>query len=227
MRNLPTHPTTAEHAFAFMHILLIGVGTTLFSLFIALTTKPVADFLYDHVARIDDPALNALEFAVYPLLIAFGIALWRPRLYGLHIGLTFSCWRTVIVSLLVVGLVVGGYVLPGNRTPWDSKGLVNFTVVPVYEELLFRGILFTLILAYARHHYTETHSVWIAIIVSALGFGIGHLTNGFYVGWSFAVFQMLYATLFGLLAGYNRARTESVIAPVLLHALMNAIPIIL
>lgn len=227
MRLAPFQPTTGRRPFALAPLLLIVPAAALFSLVVAFTSKPVADFLYFNVARLDDPVLNALEFAAYPLLIAFGITLWRPAFYGLQMGDTLRHWRLLLGSLLAVGAVVGAYVLLGNRTPWDGRGVVNFTVVPLYEELLYRGVLFSLILAYARHHFSETQSIWIAIIVSALAFGLGHASNGFYVGWSFALFQMSYASLFGLLAGYNRARTGSIIAPVLLHALMNALPIVL
>lgn len=227
MRLLPYHAHRQERASAILPLLLIVIGAGLFSLSIAFTMKPIGDFFYFNVVRLDDPALNALEFAIYPLLVAFGFTLWRPRFYGIQIGSTISCWRTVLSSLLVVGLVVGAYVLAGNRTPWDSRGVVNFTIVPLYEEVIYRGILFTLILTYARRHFTEKQSLWIAVAISALGFGLSHISNAFYVGWSFALFQVAFASLFGLLAGYNRARTESLIAPILLHALMNALPIVL
>jgi membrane protease YdiL (CAAX protease family) len=226
--RLTSHQThIQDHAFELIPLLRIAIGAALFSLFIAFTNKPVADFLYFNVVRLDDPALNALEFSVYPLLIAFGVTLWRPGYYGLQIGGTIRHWRTVLSSLLVIGVIVGAYVFAGNRTPWDSRGLVNFTVVPLYEEIIYRGILFTLILAYARRHFTERQSMWMAVVVSALGFGLSHLSNGFYFGWPFTVFQVVYASLFGVLAGYNRAVTGSLIAPFLLHALMNALPILL
>lgn len=225
--NASRHAAPLPRAFAPLPLLVIAIGTAAFSLGIAFASKPIADFLYFHVVRVDDPALNALEFAAFPLALAFGVTLWRPRFYGLQVGHTLARWRLIIVSLVVVGVIVGAYVLLGNRTPWDSRGAVNFTVVPLYEELLFRGILFSLVLAYARRQFPETRSVGIAIVASALGFGLGHAANGFTVGWSFALFQVAYATLFGLLAGYNRAKTDSIIAPVLLHALMNALPILL
>lgn len=67
-------------------LLLMVLVTVLFSLFIAFTTKPVADFLYVDIARLDDPALNALEFALYPLALALAVILWRPGFYGVQIG---------------------------------------------------------------------------------------------------------------------------------------------
>ena len=61
----------------------------------------------------------------------------------------------------------------------------------------------------------------VAVVVSGLAFGVGHLGNLGYVPTSFVLVQAVAATVFGLLAGWVRLRTDSLAGPVLFHAAMN------
>ena len=76
--------------------------------------------------------------------------------------------------------------------------------VPIVEELLFRG--FVLDLA------SEAYGFWTAIIISSFLFGLIHLNP----------YGVLNAFLGGLIYGYVRVRTNSLLPSIFLHSMWNA-----
>ena len=90
------------------------------------------------------------------------------------------------------------------------KALIYFAVcVPIIEELLFRG--FVLDLA------SEAYGFWTAIIISSVLFGLVHLNP----------YGILNAFFGGLIYGYVRIRTNSLLPSIFLHSIWNAHTVIL
>lgn len=89
-------------------------------------------------------------------------------------------------------------------TPALPQVVLVCVLAPVLEEMLFRGIILRSFLAqYER---------WYAIAGSAVVFGFAHGN----------IYQLVGATLFGLLAGWLYERTRSLIPCIALHAANNA-----
>lgn len=92
------------------------------------------------------------------------------------------------------------------REPWGY--LVVGMLVPVAEELVFRGaVLRVLLNVFARRSH------WIAIAIAAVVFGIIHMNLA----------QGLHATLIGLLLGWMYYRTRSVFPGIVLHWINNTV----
>ena len=88
---------------------------------------------------------------------------------------------------------------------WDSL-LYIFTVsfvVPVSEELIFRGVIF----GYLRRAFKP----WIAVILCAVSFGIMHGVS-IHIG---------YALVCGFIIAACYYLTDSIVAPILLHMVFN------
>jgi CAAX protease family protein len=145
------------------------------------------------------------------------LALRRPRSWATGLGLGLL----VFVGTYVVAGIVGALgANPGKEqglTPegWDSSraapflanALVVVCFVPVVEELMFRGLGFSLLLRYGTAA---------AIVVTAALFALGH---GVVEGLPIFVFL-------GLGLAFMRARTESVYPGIALHATFNAISLL-
>ena len=96
------------------------------------------------------------------------------------------------------------------REPWGY--LVVGMLVPVAEELVFRGaVLRVLLNVFARRSH------WIAIAISAVVFGIIHMNLA----------QGFHATLIGLLLGWMYYRTRSVFPGIVLHWINNSVAYIM
>lgn len=82
-------------------------------------------------------------------------------------------------------------------------------LAPIAEELLFRGIIFRMLVK----HWSEIA----AVIVSALLFGIFHMN----------LMQAIYVLPIGLLLGYTAYKCKSVLPCILIHMINNFMPYVL
>lgn len=131
--------------------------------------------------------------------------------------LNFRKIRTTILevlllsSLVLIGLIL--FVALGFSKYFHSVQypLIFFIATPIIEEVLFRGWIFS-----------RLKSIQLFPVVgSAALFGVHHLQYFSYIPTSFAIFQMSYTFLLGLLFARIRLKTESLYIPILLHMLIN------
>lgn len=152
-------------------------------------------------------------------------AVWRdPRRFGFQIGKTFSSWRLILILPVLNCGIVGAYLAFSGSTPYSgNQWLLTETVwVPLVEELIWRGVVFTLLLTGLQKFYTKRSSAILAILISGLVFGLLHGNNIFYgVPPAFVAIQVLNAAIWGVVYAFARARTGSIYPPMLLHAAMN------
>ncbi len=146
-----------------------------------------------------------------------------PAAFGVHWGRTGRHLPAVVASAAAVAAVVAAFRAVGGDVPWS--GWEVWLAVPVAEELLFRGFLLTALLWALRHGFDDTVAARVAIGTSALVFGLEHLGNA-QVGPTLLAVQVANAVAFGVLAGWLRLRTDSLVAPVLTHAVMNLVAVL-
>lgn len=136
-------------------------------------------------------------------------------------------WRTavlvaglIILAMLALSSLLDPVIDPEEEqglvpTSWDPDRAAQFVafalavtvVAPVVEELMFRGVGFTLL---------EPLGEWVAILGVGLAFALVHgLVEGFVIIFAFGV---------GL--AYLRSRTDSIYPCMLLHSAFNAIALI-
>jgi len=169
------------------------------------------------------------------LIVPFGYKLpkknesFRDYVEGIHLTTykpvprillyTISCYGIFVLSQLIGSLIYGQYVFdPSRIIPPQSFSLLDFNA-GLFEEIMFRGIIFTLLL----NHYSEKTSLWI----SAVFFGIVHYAN-LINDFSFEFFmyttaQVAWAFGMGLLWGYLVIKTNSLLPGIILHYLSNAL----
>ncbi len=84
-------------------------------------------------------------------------------------------------------------------------------LVPLVEEMLFRGVLYT--------YFTEHFPVWVAVLLSAIAFGVAHASSGRPVVAATAVMGVILALAFHW--------SHSLWAPVIVHAVNNLTKLVL
>jgi membrane protease YdiL (CAAX protease family) len=94
--------------------------------------------------------------------------------------------------------------------------------VPLVEELVWRGIVFSVLLTILRKFLPESTSGTLAAVFSGVCFGLLHSTNALF-GYplAFVALQTLNATVWGVVYGIARAKTGSIYPSIMLHAAMN------
>lgn len=165
---------------------------------------------------------GAIQFGIFLLLVLL-IARGRPLREYLALRRPTSWGRAAAAAGVVVGLVwLLGIVMQPFFDPGEEQNLIpegwdparagpfaaNFVVVallaPVVEELLFRGLGYTLLEGFGR---------WTAIAVTAVGFALAHgLLEGFPL-----------LLVFGAGLAYMRSRVGSIVPGILVHMAFNTV----
>ena len=162
-----------------------------------------------------------LTFLASMSLALIGVLLYRRRRGGTGPIVSFSTRRLHPMLLLwsfvliyAVGVVIEPLLnLLPDLTPDLGRGfwtiLMTVCFAPLLEELLCRGVVLGSI--------RERYGVMAAWLGSAAFFAILHLNP----------VQVVNAFIIGLILGYIYLTTESIWAPIILHALNNAVAYIL
>jgi membrane protease YdiL (CAAX protease family) len=214
--------------------LIIIAGLILFCVAFAVLDTAYYQFANTRFPAVGDSTWLATVWGIVSRLHVFipalVLVLWRPRLFGFQIGKTRQHWRLVVVLLLVnCGVIAGYLLLTGGGTPYSSNQwlVTEVFTVPVVEETVWRGVVFTLLLLALRRVHDERSAGWWAIILSGVAFGLMHGLNALTgAPLAFVAPQVLNATIWGLVYGYARYKTDSVYPPMLLHGAMNLIVVL-
>ena len=172
-----------------------------------------------HVSPMD-PSM-ALSLA---MVVSTAVMTWHLIHFG-YIRLTRNLFKGVSVSILAASVVLvssGTYVLnlliEQADIPYTTEeiflgmsrnpfGVLSIALMgPILEELLFRGVI-------QRRIQAMTHKAWVAIIASALIFGVVHGNQA----------QIIFASLMGLMFGWLYYRTGSLLPSIVGHVVNNSV----
>ena len=176
--------------------------------------KPDPEVLYRWSTAIGGLVRDAILLVLVLAIAGFQLGLFalrRPRSWLVALGLIAA----LVVGVYIVEGIYMALAHPGNEqglTPkrWEPahatayvvNAIVICTWVPFVEELTYRGLGYTLLERFGR---------WPAILVVGLLFGLAH---GLLASLPVIAF-------FGCVLAWLRARTDSVVPGMLLHALFN------
>jgi len=183
--------------------------------------KPDPNVLY----KWSTTAAYLIQYAVIALIV-WGIAglgqrfelftLRRPTSWARAAGIAVGIW----VGMAILAGVLGPFLHPGREqgltpTRWEpahaaayiGNGILIAVLVPMIEELTFRGLGFSLLRRYGE---------WTAILLSGLLFGLAHGL----------VSALPLLVAFGIGLGYLRSRVDSVYPGMIVHGLFNAASLI-
>ena len=159
----------------------------------ALLLSAVAMLLFIHMTRI-----YRLRMSIFTSIAP------RPLLFSTALVLTSIPTLNILVSWLPLENLLE------NEFDGLSHNLIGaFTIsviAPLLEEVMFRG-------AIQGDMLRKVRNPWLAIIISALIFGIFHMNP----------VQIVYATLLGIVLGWIYYRTGSLMSVILGHVLNNTI----
>ena len=171
------------------------------------------------------PTLYLLEIILILIPVAlvfffgFSSAFKKGKLLrGLLYLLPFIVLQLFILMLFFVGNLKNP---EANWKPWYLVvyGVFSVVGVAVREECIFRATFQNIL---AKKYANSVKGIWISASVSALIFGLTHVTNVFFGMNPLAVLsQVLSATCLGLLFGAVYMRSGSILALIIVHTLTD------
>lgn len=124
-----------------------------------------------------------------------------------------------IVIIIVVGVLIAK--ISGYNPGKSLKNIINFVIIfPIAEEILFRGIIFSLSELGTTKIYIIT-SISLAVLISAVCFGITHLQYHNFKITALSRKQILIAFIGGIFMGKIVEQTGSIILPLVIHITFN------
>ncbi len=140
-----------------------------------------------------------------------------------------TLWQISFIPFLIALLF--GYTLSPPVPGWslDNPILWWYLVfVPVGEELLFRGWFYQLVERFWPNRVTTfTNPLPLAVWLSSLAFSLWHIQNLAHVPVAFGLFQITYTFFTGIWLGYVRWQSGSLFLPIVFHALINFLSLVL
>ena len=156
-------------------------------------------------------------------LVAISAALLAAiRLLGIQKELGMTRWLQngrALLWLLPMWVLSTGNLWGGVSLRYDAitsvMAVLSFLLVGVAEEIIFRGFLF--------NGMKKTGRLTVAIIVSAITFGMGHMVN-LLTGHATAetLVQMIFAAAWGFLFTFAYLKGGSLLPCIAIHGLIDA-----
>ncbi len=140
---------------------------------------------------------------------------------GLAAGLKAHAIPGLLAGLCTLAaFLVGLYPFDARPTVWKIliEGVVYYVGVAVVEEFYVRGLFLHIVEAVCRKSPRKTE---LAIVVSSVVFGLGHLPGVTGMGAGVAAFKVVSTIGMGLYFGTIYKRTNNFWVPVVLHALID------
>ncbi|MCS5479938.1 CPBP family intramembrane metalloprotease [Corynebacterium sp. YIM 101645] len=224
-----------------MLVPVVGLDLLLVSLIILLLRTGALTPVTDATAGLINRSLlgNAL-----PLLLVVGILILRlgglrARDIGLiraqlpfAIAVTAGIWALVQVIQVGSALLVDGRVqLAAQWSGWGSTAVVGTLLGQLfgnalYEELVYRGFLFTQVLLRLRQRWpASVHRPWVAaLLISQFLFAIRHIPSALAggMGATDIGLELIRLTVLGILLALLYVRTANLFIVIGVHALMDA-----
>lgn len=207
---------------------LVGIAATCAaSLLVALANQPYFDLL-NGVIRATDAIPRALVFSSWSILVSAPFAILRPAACGLRLGDSLRSWRLVLAACVGAVLLTAIVLTVTGQTPYSDASLfVETVVVPVSEELLYRGVLLWLLVLAFRRVAPPGRVALLAILTDGLAFGCAHLANATKLDIGFVAPQAIFAVVLGLGCAALAMRTRSVLPAMVLHGVVNAVVVLI
>lgn len=132
----------------------------------------------------------------------------------------------IIVSSILYFLNLGARQILGiveeSEHPMLTDSWINIVVTIMIlasfsEELLFRGVLLRLLIAEGK----SMKMLAVPNIIVALQFGLVHLPLLFFMNTSSVIYIVISAFILGLLAGYYRQKSGSILTAYIIHLMFN------
>ncbi len=219
--SVAARPTTNERRWGLTAA--AAAAAVAFTMAISLTNQPYFELVNGFVGAEESVARGAV-YSSYLLLIGLAVVLWSPGAFGLGLGETLRRWRLVVGAMVGMAGLTTAVLLLISGTPYaDARWENEVVIVPVTEELVFRGVLFTVLLAAMSRLHPPTTAAGLAIGTNAGAFALGHATNLLWLPASFVVPQVAYAAVIGAVAAVVMLKTRSVYPAILVHAAVNAV----
>ncbi|MCP4703416.1 MAG: CPBP family intramembrane metalloprotease [candidate division Zixibacteria bacterium] len=220
--------------------LLIGIIIWATILAIALYVVPSIGFVSTFIdnSLIGSGDITQFTLLVVSLVLAYYLSGNNLVSYGFKLTNIKNLFRPIIISIgavvlffismniLMVSLGLNPEEMGGSGL---DKSIPNFLITvalfaSICEEIFYRGLLFGFLEPLNKYRFRFFKSeISLPVTICALMFGVGHLCLLGKMNYVIVVSIIVSATLLGLIAGYYREKTGSLLPAIAAHITFNLV----
>lgn len=177
--------------------------------------------------------INHISMLVFTLVMALILSKGKLSEYGFKLPVNFQPIKMMIFGL---GIGIGGATLSAliiqPLTPMSdsmmSTGFLHillfvWLIASICEEVLYRGLIQSFLSPLSKYGFTIIRfRISIPVLIGAFLFGVMHmmlLTMG--MDFAFVLSIVILAFIMGVVAGYYREKTGSLISAIIVHIFAN------
>jgi len=220
--------------------ILLGIGMWLIIYLLAVYLIPRVGFIAGFIAKADwlsKGEISQVSFLILSLALIVQLPGCDRKFYGFRGARVGQLVKPVALGVLVsvcffilnfVVILISG--MPGEQSgsPIADKSLLNFilTVVilaSICEEIFSRGLVQSFLSPLREHGFRLFRLFSLPVIICALLFGLGHLCLLRSLELRAVILIVISAMALGLIAGYYREKTGSLLPAVAVHMTFNIV----
>jgi membrane protease YdiL (CAAX protease family) len=158
-------------------------------------------------------------------VLALLMVFWSPDAFGLRLGNHRKVWWVYLAYAGLSALYswLWGWLAPDRvvRAFGEHIWPSTYLLAPFREELLFRGFMYGVLAE--MYPESEASARWISkpVLLTSVLFGLWHFTWVDAIGLAWGLEHVAFTFGVGLVYGYIRRRSGSVLGPFLLHTADN------
>ena len=218
----PGLKTRSGRRYVLLGVLFVTVLTTSTALPRVLRWIPKIPGHFNWTGKVLELFVSLVAIA---LLIGFGK--WRREEFGLRLSFNADTGKDILrllFPILLLETVALCFLIPGEMTHFEDH-LFQLTAPGLTEELAFRGVLLALLdRAFLRRVRVCGAELGWSTVVTSILFGLWHgLDMNSHFKISLDVAPMLIPMLGGFVLAWCRARSGSLVLPILAHSGMNEV----
>ena len=178
------------------------------------------------------PFIQGILMFIASVLIVLVLSKGNLKYYGFKWNWDFPLKKLVLISI-AIGIFTNFFIdvilkSPATNTPWENWTLIDYVintwiVASIAEETLTRGLVQSYLSPF-KHQGIQLfgYQLSLPVIVGAVFFSLMHLVLLILRVDIYMVFSiLLMALILGLMAGYHREKTGSLIPAIVIHTCFN------
>jgi membrane protease YdiL (CAAX protease family) len=217
-------------------ILTVLLGFIIY--YVVVFVKPFVPLLEGRLPGVTGGDINQLTFLITSLILIIILGKGNLSAFGFKPAHIKQLIAPVLISIpaelimmviMIISVMLSGIMPTGEKHPGMEGGMLKtiisvIIVASICEEIFYRGLLQSLLEPLRRYgfKFVRVH-ISVPVIVCGVGFGLGHLCLLGSMSRVVVINIVLSSTLLGLIAGYYREKTGSLIPAVAVHMTFNIV----
>lgn len=154
--------------------------------------------------------------------------------YGFKLSRGFEVWKALFTGFLVGTILYVSAELSGFKLTWMGQPPFAYVILlfwigaPIQEEIIFRGLF----QGYLATHIKSSIIIWklelaTPAFIGAIAFSLVHLALlSVEATLGGVLITVIGAFILGIISGHFLSKTDSLIGPIIVHALFNLTPMV-